>query len=315
MVRRQRVSKTRIDSFEAKGQLAGRQVIVHRLGDVAVGIAGELVAPAAVWELKDIPDGLDRVPITGYLLPASFHVEGLGFDLTYDVGYVKDGKKSRYGVTRIEAGQPNAIDTLRNPATHPVNVERVTEAGLIRLALRASLVHGFAYKPGTVVDRESGEVTGMIGLLEFAPNGVPVIGVAITKDGRTDGVLVRHGESTQVQAIGEKPVALLRSRESSTIPRGDERLLTGKRPPGRRTEELSDTDLRLVARLYKKGYDDPLVTSVPRWVANELALTTNGRLSYGGLPYSESWVRKKAVEARRRGFLKEGKRNKKGGKR
>jgi hypothetical protein len=300
MVRRQKVSKSQGDTFSATGRVAGFDVTVSRVGDVGRSIDGGYSTKAAVYEVVPVTKA-DRVSISGYLIPATFRVDGLPFDLTYDVGYVNDGTRRRYGVTRIEAGRPDPTTTLRKPAAAGVNVERVTESALVRLALRASIVHGYAYAPGCVIDPKSGDVIGRVKAGDPFPSGAVIVGVEPGTASRRAGV---------VPPLSKSPEPVLRSRTTDDVEAADVRLLTGQSRPGRRAEPIDDADLRLIARLYDEAEADPTVTNTPDYVRLRLREETKGRLTYG-----ESWVRKQAVAARRRGFLKHGKRRrKKGGK-
>ena len=300
MVRRQIVSKRQRDEFKAVGRVLGVRVVVSRVGTVGRGFDGAYSTPegATVYEqLTSIGDA-DCVPVTGYLLPATFTVTGLPFDLTYDVGYVDDKKRRRYGVTRLEAGRPDPVATLRQPAKAGVNLERVTEAALVRLALNASKVGGYAYAPGSVIDRRTGKVIDRLNIGDVVPEYPKVVVGVITKGRRIVG-------------LDARPETLLTHRLSDGAEPADVRLLTGQRQPGRRRgEKLNDADLRLVARLFTDAYNDPTVRKVPEYVRMKLIEATDGRLHY-----SESWVRQQGVEARSRGFLKLGQRSKRKAKR
>jgi hypothetical protein len=253
---------------------------------------------AAVYEVLTSIGDADCVPVTGYLLPATFRVEGLPFDLTYDVGYVDDGKRRRYGVTRIEAGRPDPVATLSQPAKAGVNLERITEAALVRLALSASKVGGYAYAPGSVIDIRTDKVIDRLNIGDVIPELPKVVVGVITKARRVVG-------------LDARPVTRLTHRLPEGVEPVDVRLLTGQRQPGRRRgEKLNDADLRLVARLFTDAYNDPTVRNVPATVRTKLIEATDGRLHY-----SESWIRAQGVEARKRGFLKHGKRNKRKAKR
>lgn len=298
MVRRQSGSKSHVDSFEAKGKIAGKKVTVRRLGVVGRSIDGGFSVRGAIYEAVKSTGTLDRVPITGYLLPATFEVVGLGFPLSFSVGYVADGKGKRYGVTALDAGSGDPVSTLSAPATVGVDVSRITEAALVRLAIEATAVVGYAYAPGCVIDPATGHVVGHVIVGDTAPEAPLSIAGATIRGGR-------------VIELAKTPEVSLRSRRGKSVRESDARLLSGRRPPGRqRGEPLTDADLKLVARLYREAYTNPeIVSGIPNYVAARLIDETDGRLSYG-----ESWVRKQAVEARRRGFLTQGKRNKKGGK-
>lgn len=299
MVRRRNVSKRDVDVFTASGRVSGVDVTVTRVGNVSRGVAGDYNTPGAVFQVLPPSSVTGRVPITGYLLPATFRVDGLGYALTYDVGLVNDGNRKRYGVTRLVAGSTlDPVDTLRNPATASVDVERVSESALVRLAFRATIVHGYAYEPGSIIDRATGEIVGRVKVGDDLPNGAVVLGVSTST-----------GSPGRVKSITRRPVSLLLFRLDGDVDESDTRLLTAQRPPGRRRgEPISDADLRLIARLYVDAYADATVTNVPDAVRVRLIAATNGRLTYG-----ESWVRRQAVIARRRGYLKQGKRNKKRG--
>lgn len=314
MVRRRSVSKRRVDAFTASGRVSGVDVTVTRLDQPGRGLAGDYNVRGAVYEQLPPSSVQGRVPITGYLLPATFRVDGLGYDLTYDVGFVDDGKRKRYGVTRLVAGTAlDPVETLRNPAAASVDVERVTESALVRLALRATFVHGYAYEPGSVIDPATGEIVGRLNVGDELPNGAVVLGVSTArgasarKAGNSSSVGIGRG---RVTSIAERPVSLLLFRLDDHVDDADVRLLTGQRLPGRRRgEPIADADLRLIARLYVEAYNDPTVSNVPDAVRVRLIAETSGRLTYG-----ESWIRRQAVVARRRGFLKQGRRNTKRGK-
>lgn len=293
MVRRQIVSKRHRDVFKAVGRVVGVRVVVSRVGEVGRVLgAYETKEGAAVYEVLTSIGDADCVPVTGYLLPATFTVAGLPFDLTYDVGYIDDGKRRRYGVTRIEAGRPDPVATFRKPAKAGVNLERITEAALVRLALSASKVGGYAYAPGSVIDIRTDKVIDRLNIGDAMPNGATVTGVTV-KGGRVVG-------------LDGRPETRLTHRLPEGVEPADFRLLAGRRQPGRRKgEKLSDADLRLVARLFTDAYADPTVRNVPATVRTKLIEATDGRLHY-----SESWIRAQGVEARKRGFLKQGKRNK-----
>ena len=295
MVRRQIVSKRQRDEFKAVGRVLGVRVVVSRVGKVERGFNGTYSTPegAAVYEVLTSIGDADCVPVTGYLLPATFTVAGLPFNLTYDVGYVNDGKRRRYGVTRIEAGQPDPVTTLRQPAKAGVNLERITEAALVRLALSASKVGGYAYAPGSVINTRTGRVIDRLSIGDVLPKYPKAVAGVVTKEGRVVG-------------LDARPETLLTHRLPDGVEPADFRLLTGQRQPGRRKgEKLNDADLRLVARLFTDAYNDPTVRNVPATVRTKLIQATDGRLHY-----SESWVRQQGVEARKRGFLKLGQRNK-----
>jgi len=318
MVRRRSVSKWGVDEFKAftaSGRVSGVDVTVTRLDPPVSGLAGDFNVPGAVFEQLPPSSVQGRVPITGYLLPARFHVDGLGYELTYDVGLINDEKRKRYGVTRIEARgtgvKRDPVDTLRNPAVSSVDVERVTESALVRLALRASFVRGYAYEPGSVIDPATGEIVGRLNVGDELPDGAVVLGVSVRYgEAASDAAVAVSGVPLRVQFVRELPVSLLGIRVSDQVSNADVRLLTGQRPPGRRrAEPISNADLRLIARLYVEAYNDPTVSNVPDAVRVRLIAETNGRLTYG-----ESWIRRQAVIARRKGWLKQGGRNKKRGK-
>lgn len=329
MVRRRNVSKRSSVAFCASGRVSGVEVTVSRVGEVGRGLAGDFNTPGALFEVLPPSSVTGRVPITGYLLPATFRVDGLPYDLTYDVGLIGDGKRQRYGVTRFIAGTAlDPVATIRNPAASSVAVDGVTEAALVRLALRATIVHGYAYEPGSVVDPTTGDIVGRVQVGDEMPNGGVVMGVTTgsvvvgQKSGREITTTVtrrmairkaenasRAGVGSRVVALAERPVSVLRFRLDDNVRDADRRLLTGQRPSGRpRGKPISDDDLRLLARLYDKAYADPTVTNVPDTVRLWLIAETNGRLTYG-----ESWIRRQAVAARKAGYLKQGKRNKKRG--
>lgn len=329
MVRRRNVSKRSSVAFTASGRVSGVDVTVSRVGDVPRGLAGDFDTPGALYEVLPPSSVTGRVPITGYLLPATFRVDGLPYDLTYDVGLIVDGKRQRYGVTRFIAGTTiDPVATIRNPAAASVAVDGVTEAALVRLALRATIVHGYAYEPGSVVDPATGDIVGKVKVGDAMPNGRVVMGVTtgsivvksksgreierITprrKEIRKAEMIANIGVAVPVVALAERPVSVLRFRFDSHVDDADLRLLTGRRPSGRpRGEPITDDDLRLIADLYQDAYDDPTVTNVPDTVRLWLIAATDGRLTYG-----ESWIRRQAVAARRAGYLKQGKRNKKRG--
>jgi len=312
MVRRQSRSKSQVDDFSASGRIAARDVTVSRVGDVR-RVFGEFSTSehAVVYEVLPTTGVDSRVPIVGYLMPATFRVDGFDFDLTYDVGYVEDGKRRRYGVTRIVAGRPDPVGTLRVPAKTGVDIEHVTEAALVRLALRASIVHGYAYRPGSVIDESTNEVIGSLKVGDDVPSGSVVVGIATKKGATPGGTSINFGQGMKVTALASRPVSRLTHRIDDKVDAAAVRLLTGQRPPGRRRAEgIDDADLRLIARLYDDAYADSTVTDVPNAVRLRLIQETKGRLHYG-----ESWIRKQGVAARRRGYLKQGKRRKrKGGK-
>lgn len=299
MVRRQIVSKRQRDVFKAVGRVVGVRVVVSRVGAVGRVLgAYNTKEQAAVYEVLTSIGDADCVPVTGYLLPATFTVAGLPFDLTYDIGYVDDGKRRRYGVTRIEAGRPDPVATLRQPAKAGVSLERITEAALVRLALSASKVGGYAYAPGSVIDIRTDKVIDRLNIGDAIPAYPKVVAGVITK-------------GTRIVGLDGRPETRLTHRLPEGIEPADFRLLAGQRPPGRRKgEKLSDADLRLVARLFTDAYADPTVLNVPETVRTKLIEATDGRLHY-----SESWIRARGVEARKRGFLKQGQRNKRKAKR
>jgi hypothetical protein len=160
------------------------------------------------------------------------------------------------------------------------------------------------------------------------PNGQVVLGVSTgsivikSKSGREieritprrkeiakSEMISKIGIAVPVVALAERPVSVLRFRFDSHVDDADLRLLTGRRPAGRpRGEPITDDDLRLIADLYRDAYADPTVTNVPDTVRVRLIAATDGRLTYG-----ESWIRRQAVAARKAGYLKQGKRNKKRG--
>lgn len=289
MVQRKRVSKRQQDVFKATGRVAGVRVVVSRVGDVG-RFGGAYTVKEVVYESLTTTGDADRVPVTGYLIPATFTVEGLPFPLTYDVGYVNDGKRERYGVTRLDAGQVYSVSTLRQAAKAGVNVERITESALVRIALEASKVGGFAYAPGSIIDPKTHEVTGRLKIGDVMP------------DGLSTGVKVKHG---RVVSLELRPDTRLTHRVTS-VDTAEVRLLRGQRQPGRRASKpLKDADLKLIARLFDDGYNDPTVLNVPEYVRLRLIEKTKGRLAYG-----ESWIRRQGVAARRKGYLKQGKRTK-----
>jgi hypothetical protein len=296
--------------------VSGVDVTVSRVGEVTRGLAGDYNTPAALYEvLPPSSVSAGRVPITGYLLPATFRVDGLPYDLTYDVGLIADGERQRYGVTRFIAGTTvDPVATIRNPAAASVAVDGVTEAALVRLALRATIVHGYAYEPGSVIDPESGHVIGKVRVGDRMPINRVVLGVTTFE--RTTRRRTEINKPTTVPfvafvvALAERAIPVLRFRFDSHVDEADLRLLTGRRPAGRpRGEPITDDDLRLIADLYRDAYADPTVTNVPDTVRLWLIAATDGRLTYG-----ESWIRRQAVAARKAGYLKQGKRNKKRGK-
>lgn len=312
MVRRQTLSKRDDDAFEATGKVGDQTVTVRQMFEVhdERGVATWQATPPrspidggyqVAETVEFTPGGLSntggktRVPITGYLLPGQFIAEGLDYSLSFRVGHVADGKKLRWGIThlRIEAGR-REDGALFRPASRSVFPAKwVSETLLLNLAYSASRVHGFAYAPGVVFDPATGAVTGQVKVgdpdpfpdLLFSPN----IGE------------VKNGVVTELPDV---PLTVLRSRVAERAPAGEARYLIGHERPGPPGDGCSDEHLRLIADLYRKAYADPTARPVPEWVRQqfgELTQIWNG----------ESWIRQRAVEARRRGFLTEGKRNRK----
>lgn len=299
MVRRHNGSRRGVPAFQATGRLAGRDVSVTRLGDVPRFPDGGF----AVWgsirvepvHAPESPGFSGAVPIHGYLIPASFSVEGLGFPLTYDVGFIGEGATDRYGVTYLSAGTKH---TDQEAATvferrHGVDVADVSHAALVKLALRASKVHGFSYPPGTVYDPRTGAVVGLL----KPGDRVPEYPLAFV------GVVQKLGEPGKVFRLGKSPssVLMFRHEDGDPVPDVDARTLTGKNRAGRRPNgDLSDEDLELIGSLYDKAYErrEP---DKPGYVRDALIDKTEGRLTY-----SANTIRRLGVEAGKRGYRTKG---------
>lgn len=299
MVRRHNGSRRDVPAFQATGRIAGRDVTVVRLGDVPRFPDGGF----AVWgsirvepvHAPESPGFTGAVPIHGYLIPASFRVEGFGFPLTYDVGFIGEGATDRYGVTYLSAGT-KASD--QDAATaferrHGVDVADVSHAALVRLALRASKVHGFSYPPGTVYDPRTGAVVGLL----KPGDRVPEYPLAFV------GVVQKPGEHGKVFRLGKSPssVLMFRYEHGDPVPEVDARTLTGKNRTGRRPNgDLSDEDLERIGRLYDEAYTKRSEDK-PGYVRDALITETNGRLAY-----SRNTIRRFGVEAGKRGYRTKG---------
>lgn len=286
--------------FQATGRLAQRDVTVIRVEEVSRDPrTGGFAVPSRYAVVPKAP-GARGTPIRGYLIPATFRVEGLGFPLTYDVGWLPHPTKIAYGVTYLSAGSRDESEPLRTSTglirgssnlTFPVvDLDDLSHAALVRLALRASYVTGFAYQPGTTYNTRTGAVTGR--LKPGDPIPAPPVGYV--------GVLERHDEPGTVWRLGKSPTAVLMFRhdDGKPVSESDVRGMTGKERAGRHA--VSDEVLRMVGRFYDEAYDRD-VDDKPHYVRIKLQDATDGRLDY-----LENTIRGLGVEAGKRGYRTKG---------
>jgi hypothetical protein len=274
---------------------------VTRVGEVDTANWGHDGFVLADWQ-----DAVLTRPVRsdGWLIPSTFRVDGLGFDCQFDVGRVDDGRP-RYGITRltVDAFAPDTkydddpVARASRVAPCEPNLDRISLSALTRLALRAVAVRVLYVPQGTVLDGFGGAPTDVrLREGDRIPPGTWVAGVRVAPDGR-----IRYDR---------RPEPVLLSL-SGKVASKDVRVLMGQRKPGRRVGAWSDPSmLGAVAHLYRQAADSPDAHGrVPAWVSDELARVH-------GVYVGESWVRQKAVQARRAGILTTGKRKRrrKGGK-
>jgi len=304
MVRRQ-INKLDTNLCQAAGTIKGKSItvsLVPPLTESMLNVRKYFVGMgAASWDT--VPNDIEQPTIVlASMCPGTFHADGYGFDVTFDVGVVrrKVGKRitSMFDITFIALGE-RAGGQVKN-MVKPPDLSMISRPGLLRLALKAAAIVGVAYPPGWTTDLRGKYITRLKDGDSRPPGNCVVFG---TTDVRT------RSQSTGeiLVSLVSSPEVIVQSKAGGDIDEQYMRNLIGQVRVGRHKERGSMTDpqvLKLVANLY---------------VAYETAKEAQGmgqpeyarqQLEKRGIYKSESWVRSVAVAARKNGDLKQGKRNK-----
>lgn len=242
------------------------------------------------------------------MCPATFTATGFGFDVVFDVDFVKRQLKHKelnaFGITRLQLG--TVSDEKYKPAVDPISVYAPM---LLRLALQASAVTAIAYPAGWTVDRETGEHLRTLKVGDALPDDTVTYGVKTKREQSTRRISSRNPDrngktiTTSVPIVSELTgVEVLLKSVGRKVDRAELNMLVGNETGrSRRAEPMSDPKvLARVAILYEA----------------ELPIGERSRVEYVrsqlkiyGLHYSASWVRQVAQLARDEGILKTGRRS------
>jgi len=242
------------------------------------------------------------------MCPATFTATGFGFDVVFDVNFVKRQLKHKelnaFGITRLQLG--TVSDAKFKPAVDPISVYAPM---LLRLALQASAVTAIAYPAGWTVDLKTGKHLTTLKVGDMLISDTVTYGIKSRREERE--VRRRFFKNPKQQRVWTQRVpvvseltgveVLLKS-VGRKVDRAELNMLVGNETGrSRRAEPMSDPKvLQLVASLYEA----------------ELPIGERSRVEYvrsqlatHGFPYSASWVRQVAQLARDKGILKTGRRS------
>ena len=242
------------------------------------------------------------------MCPATFAATGFGFDVVFDVGFVKRQLKHKelnaFGITRLQLG--TVSDAKFQPAVDPIGVYAPM---LLRLALQASAVTAIAYPAGWTVSAITGEPIALLNVGDRLPDNSVAYGVKTRREERE--VRRRFSKNPKRQRVWTERVpvvseltgveVLLKS-VGRKVNRAELNMLVGKEAGrSRRAESMSDPKvLELVASLYESELPIGERSRV-EYVRSQLATRQIFK--------SASWVRQVAQLARDKGILKTGRRN------
>jgi hypothetical protein len=301
MVRLQ-ISTQADNAFTASGVIKGKRIRVNRipaisrqqivdnrkhLGNFFIDVEG-----SRYWNIP-AETITEPTPVAGTLTPGTFEAVGFGVPVTFQVGIVKHaakGRKHQLGITHIEIGAKHEPGSVWE-VSPKVALDAISYSALLRMAIQASRCVGMAFPVGWAVDKD------------LKPLGVLRVGDVIPENARRLwGVRIQQRRIASVDERCE--VELWDAGEVKPLDDKTVRHLTGKAPTGRKKERDSMTDpkvLKIVAKLYTEAEKDSEVMSKPIWVQEQLKI-------HHGIFRGESWVRAVAVNARKAGLLKTGKR-------
>ena len=241
------------------------------------------------------------------MCPATFTATGFGFDVVFDVGFVKRQLKHRelnaFGITRIQLG--TVSDEKFKPAVDPISVYAPM---LLRLALQASAVTAIAYPAGWTVDLVENKYLTTLKVGDRLIDNTVTYGVKTKREERE--VRRRFSKNPErqrvwterVPVVGELTgVEVLLQSVGRKINRAELNMLVGNETGrSRRAESMHDPKvLARVAILY--DVELPIgERSRVEYVRSQLA-------TYG-IHKSASWVRQVAQLARDEGILTTGRR-------
>jgi len=237
------------------------------------------------------------------MCPGTFHADGYGFDVTFDIGVVrrKVGKRitSVFDITFIALGERADGDQVKN-MVKPPDLSLISRSGLLRLALKAGAIVGVAYPPGWTTDLRGKYITTLKDG-DTQPGNSVLYGLqSVTRSRR--GVIV-----DRIVTLESSPDVKVKSA-GGDIDEQYMRDLIGQVHVGRHKERGSMTDrqvLKLVAKYYSDGE-----RGLRREAGEKLPAYVQRRLLERDIVQSESWVRQVGVNARKAGYLTTGKRNK-----
>ena len=246
------------------------------------------------------------------MCPATFAATGFGFDVVFDVGYVKRQLKHKelnaFGITRLQLG--TVSDAKFKPAVDPISVYAPM---LLRLALQASAVTAIAYPAGWTVEHGTGKYLTTLKCGDALIGDTVTYGVKTKREQRTRRVSSknpdRNGKTiiTSVSVVSELTgVETLLKSVGRKVSRSEQNMLIGNETgKTRRDASMFDLEvLKLVAKLY--------VVELPIGERSRVEYVRS-QLHAHGIYKSASWVRQVAGKARDKGILKTGRRPKQKG--
>jgi len=256
------------------------------------------------------------------MCPGTFHADGYGFDVTFDVGVVRrkvGGRTtSMFDITFIALGEradervKNMFIALRENAdgglvknafqvkniVKPPDLSLISRPGLLRLALKAAAIKGVAYPLGWTTDLQGKYITTLKAGDSPPTGNVKIYGAILTRSQSTGKITVALDPSPEVKV----------KSGGDNIDENSMRDLIGQVHVGRPKLRGSMTDpkvLKLVAKYYRYGEH-----RLGREAGESLPAYVLRRLLEHDIVQSESWVRQVGVAARKAGYLEQGKRNK-----
>lgn len=247
------------------------------------------------------------------MCPATFAAHGFGFDVVFDVGFVKRKLKHKelnaFGITRLQLGTTDS-DAKYKTAVDPITVYAPM---LLRLALQASAVTAIAYPAGWTINRIDGKYLTTLKCGDKLIPDTTTYGVKTKREEREVGR--RFSKNPKYRRVYTKIVpvvseltgveTLLKS-VGRKVSRSEHNMLVGNET-GRTRRDASMFDrevLKLVAKLY--------VVELPIGERSRVEYVRS-QLHAHGIYKSASWVRQVAGKARDEGILKTGRRPKQKG--